>query len=72
MVLLANDELLAPLRRGFFVNTTAICLAEHRVISPMIIGTALRPLSQDLQAVPLWAAGGLAIFGMMASLGFGK
>jgi hypothetical protein len=42
------------------------------IFALVVIGTALRPLSQDLQAVSLWAAGGLAIFGMMASLGFGK
>jgi hypothetical protein len=42
------------------------------IFALVFIKTAFRPLSSDLQVVSLWAAGGLAVFGMMASLGFGK
>jgi hypothetical protein len=36
-----------------------------------VIRTTLRPINAELQVTCLWAAAGLAMFGVMVSLGFG-
>jgi hypothetical protein len=36
-----------------------------------VFRTTLQPISAELQVACLWAAAGLAVFGVMASLGFG-
>jgi hypothetical protein len=36
-----------------------------------VIRTTLRPINAELQVTCLWAAAGLAVFGVMVSLGFG-
>jgi hypothetical protein len=36
-----------------------------------VIQTTLRPINSELQMACLWAGAGLAVFGIMASLGYG-
>jgi hypothetical protein len=36
-----------------------------------VVGIIFRPIDTELQVASLWAAAGLALFGIMASRGFG-